>query len=145
MRILETVSRDFFYAARAMRRNPAFAITSLLTLTLGIGANTAIFTVVRAVLLKPLAYHDSDRLVRLSGGATLAHFEVFQAARCFSELGAFAAGIENISLAGNAQPEMLKGARHRKLPAHPRGRAGSRPQLPSRRRRVRRSFRGPDQ
>jgi predicted permease len=64
--LLETPARDLAYAARMLRRNPGFAATVVLTLGLGIGATTAIFTVVNAVLLRPLPYPDSDRLVHIA-------------------------------------------------------------------------------
>jgi predicted permease len=54
---------DFAFGIRTLRKNPAFAITALVTLALGIGASTAIFSVVNAVLLKPLPYSQADRLV----------------------------------------------------------------------------------
>src|SRR5688500_1497281 len=69
---------DLRYAIRSLSRTPGFAIAVILTLGLGIGANTAIFSVVRGVLLKPLPHRDGDRLVYLRhsmdgpGGANIA-------------------------------------------------------------------------
>src|SRR6266702_2527293 len=63
---VETIWRDIRYSLRTLRKNPVFAATAILTLALGIGGNTAIFTVIHAVLLKPLEYRDPDRLVFLS-------------------------------------------------------------------------------
>src|SRR4051794_2001481 len=62
---LETMGADFTYAFRTLRRSPAFTAIVVLTLALGIGANTAIFSVVQGVLLRPLPHRDGDRLVYL--------------------------------------------------------------------------------
>ncbi len=62
---VERLWRDLKYGVRALRRAPGFAIVSILVIGLGIGANVALFTVVRSVLLKPLPFQDPERLLRL--------------------------------------------------------------------------------
>src|SRR5215469_7758935 len=64
---LEDLVEDVRYGLRMLRKHPAFAATAILTLALGIGANTAIFSVVNTVLLRPLAYKDANRLVTVWG------------------------------------------------------------------------------
>jgi len=62
---LESLARDLRYGLRSLRRTPGFTIIAIIVMALGIGANVALFTVVRSVLLRPLPYHDPGRLVSI--------------------------------------------------------------------------------
>lgn len=62
---MQTLLRDLHYALRQLRKSPGFTLTAVLTLALGIGANTAIFSVVYSLLLKSLPFHEADRIVNI--------------------------------------------------------------------------------
>jgi hypothetical protein len=66
---LDSLARDLRYALRGLAGRPAFTYAAVLTLALGIGATTAIFSVVYSVLIKPLPYPNADELVRLKHDA----------------------------------------------------------------------------
>src|SRR5437588_4237865 len=65
------MSRDILWALRWLRKSPLFATAVIVILALGIGANTAVFSIVDAVLLRPLPYASADRLVRVEEGSNM--------------------------------------------------------------------------
>src|SRR5262249_20803224 len=64
--LVDQVTQDLLYAARTLRRSPAFAAVAALSLAIGVSANATIFSVVKTVLIEPLPYPDADRLALLS-------------------------------------------------------------------------------
>jgi len=115
----QSLWRDLRYVLRGLRRNRAFTITALLTLALGIGANTAVFSVVNSVLIKPLPYPDADRLAgvwnvapgapglaSVSGDLRLSpsmYFTFAEQSQTFQSLGVWTAGQTTVT--GLAEPE----------------------------------------
>ena len=64
---MESIIKDLRFGIRSLAKNPGFTVVALLTLSLGIGANSAIFSIINGVLLKPLPYPDPDRVVLVRG------------------------------------------------------------------------------
>jgi predicted permease len=113
-----TLIQDLRYAFRMLAKNPGFAFVAILTLALGIGANTAIFSVVNAVLLRPLPYKDSSQLLRVwatdqDGGSTsdvcsYPEFTEWRAqSHSFQQVAAFRH--HSYNLAGGDRPERIVG------------------------------------
>src|SRR5689334_15328777 len=110
---------DVRYALRQLRKNPGFTLVAILTLALGIGANTAIFTVVNGVLLKPLPYANPDQLLmvweqQLSDGSlgTVSpgnFYDWRQQSHSFEKMAAIDAYPDFI-LNGTGEPQRLAGA-----------------------------------
>ena len=71
---METLIKDIRYGVRGLLKRPGFTVIALITLALGIGANTAIFSVVNAVLLRPLQFRDPEQLVVVWEEASFAGF-----------------------------------------------------------------------
>ena len=115
---LEVLLQDVRYAGRMLRRSPGFAATAISALALGIGANTAIFTVVNTVLLQPLAYPEPDRLVQLElsspqGNGNITSIPKFiiwrEQTQVFQDVAAYDLGGPGVNLTGEDRPEQLKG------------------------------------
>ncbi len=102
---------DLRYAVRILRRAPVFTTVAVLTLGLGIGANTAIFSIVNAVVLRPLPFPDADRLLSVwSGGHSRAEFAgVRDGTRTLSRVTAYRGGV-GVSVSGEGEPARVVSA-----------------------------------
>ena len=117
---LETLIQDLRYGTRMLARSPGFALVAVLTLALGIGASTAIFSVVNGVLIRPLPYPASDRLVEVMRGLKSGNDETVEASkflfwqqhsRVFEAMAAFDIFGTGFNLASGGQPEHITGIR----------------------------------
>ena len=108
---------DVRYGIRTLLKSPGFTIVAVIALALGIGANTAMFGIVNAVLLRPIPYPEPDRLLQLysqrtrlqPGSVSYPNFLDWQRrSRSFQEMAAYRT--DNFNLTGQANPERLRGA-----------------------------------
>src|ERR1700757_3521705 len=113
---MRSLLQDLRYGIRLLRKTPAFTVVAVLTLGLGIGANTAIFSIVNAVLLRPLSFEKPDRVVLLqgvwqgrgSGGVSPGNFhDIREETKSFSSVSASAGAAYN--LATEDTPERIDG------------------------------------
>src|SRR5215471_16329871 len=104
---MDTFLKDLRFAIRALRRQPTFTFVTILTLALGIGANTAVFSVVNAVVLRPLGYPQPERLEFITSQFPGLGFEQFWVSppefvefrdnnKSFSTVGAYTVGAINL-------------------------------------------------
>lgn len=114
---MQILLNDLRYGVRMLAKKPAFTIVAVLTLALGIGANTAIFSVVNAVLLRSLPYHNAERLVVVAttdsagerDGFSIPEAQEFQAgANSLEDLTAFQS--QSVNLTGGERPDRVRGA-----------------------------------
>ena len=112
----EQTVRDFRHALRGLRRSPGFTLTAVLTLALGLGANTAIFSVMYGILLRPLPYHDAARLIVLNEttpkvgrvSVSIPNFQDWRTeSRTFPEMAVV--NSVGFNLTGIEQPETISG------------------------------------
>jgi predicted permease len=110
MNFVDALAQDLRYAARTLRRNPGFAAAAILTLALGIGANTAVFSLVDGILLARLPYLDPDRLVSVTGTYPNGAFAAMRDESRTLDVAAYAEG-HWFTLQGDGEPVRLAGTR----------------------------------
>jgi putative ABC transport system permease protein len=113
---IDDFARDLRYTGRNLRRSPGFAALAILIMALGIGANTAVFSVVNAVLLRPLSYRDPDRIVTLStrvttGAATLDSTDEQVSVQNFLDWHSQSSSFEAMAYYGSREVPVTAGAR----------------------------------
>ena len=116
--MLEQLNRDLRFGFRQLRKSPGFAITAILTLALGVGANTAIFTLIDSIVLRPLPYANQDRLVSIDADSDFASGSfpkgwiraLQQNSQSFSSISAYGSNAES-NLAGADRSERVFGSR----------------------------------
>src|ERR1044071_8169155 len=117
---MDTLLQDLRYGVRMLMKRPAFTAVAVLTLALGIGANTAIFSVVNAVLLRPLPYRQPNRLVEIwetspikgwtdAPAAPANFYDWEQQNDVFEGLANYSPSAGNFALSGDAEPERVRG------------------------------------
>ncbi len=115
--VLETLLLDLRFAFRLLRKNPGFTAIAVLTLALGMGATTTIFSVVNSVLLRPLPYQNHDRLLRVEethpgaagNGVTFAtYLDLEREAKTVENISAFREWVFNVT--GGGEPQQVSGA-----------------------------------
>src|SRR5918999_1335645 len=114
---MQTLWQDVRYAARMLLKNPGFTVVAVVALALGVGANTAIFSVVNAILLRPLAYEDPEQLVFINHNYQKTNLKASVSvpgylhyrdnAKSFSEVAALSGWAVNLT--GEGEPERLQG------------------------------------
>ncbi|MGH9619108.1 MAG: ABC transporter permease, partial [Bryobacteraceae bacterium] len=108
---MDNFVNDVKHAVRMFRKSPGFTIAAIAALALGIGANTAIFSVINTVLLKPLTYPDPDRIVLFEGGGSIPKFKLWsEQTSLFQDVSAYDFGGAGINLTGGAFPEQVRGS-----------------------------------
>jgi putative ABC transport system permease protein len=104
---------DFRYAARRLRQSPGFTLVAVITLALGIGANSAIFRALDAVLLRPLPFEDPSRLVAVGPDRGSSYMEMLdwrQQGRAFDDVGLYSSANWPFDLTSGERPQRLQGA-----------------------------------